>query len=195
MAGYGRPNMDIEKLAFLVLLASTQQPDVCQRWSWEVDHRGYGRIHFRGKQRLAHRVMWEIFRGPLPKGMTLDHYRMNTGLPCTKSCLNLFHLEPVTSRTNTLRGGGPAAEYARRTHCKHGHRLTPKNVRLKGNTRICRTCHRIEGLRRQKRLQARLNEIRRAGYAVARAQGHSVAESCRLSTRLSPLIGHRVSRV
>ena len=70
---------------------------------------GYGRIWWDGREQQAHRVMWEIVsQKPAPKGLHLDH------LCRVRCCINPDHLEPVTSRENTLRGVGVAAKYAKR---------------------------------------------------------------------------------
>lgn len=54
---------------------------------------GYGRW---GK-RLAHRVIYEMCVGPIPRGLTLDHKcRMH-------ACVNWAHLEPVTQAENNRR--------------------------------------------------------------------------------------------
>jgi hypothetical protein len=114
-------------------------------WEWtstaktRPDRYGYGlystRINGRRVQ-LVHRIAWELLRGPIPAGMQLDHLCRN------RLCVNPDHLEPVTNRENTLRGTSPAARNALKTHCKHGHQLTPENIRDRGglNGRECREC-------------------------------------------------------
>lgn len=95
---------------------------------------GYGRINLNGSLRLAHRVAYEAAVGPIPEGMSLDH------LCRVRACINPAHLEPVTSRTNTLRGVGVTAVNARKTHCDRGHEFTEANTRLRGGRRYCRAC-------------------------------------------------------
>ena len=34
---------------------------------------GYGRIHANGRRQMAHRVGYELLRGPIPAGHELDH--------------------------------------------------------------------------------------------------------------------------
>jgi HNH endonuclease len=65
----------------------------CWRWTGDVSVRGYGRI----KRRAAHRVSYELFVGPIPAGMTIDHLCFNT------RCVNPAHLEPVTAEENLRR--------------------------------------------------------------------------------------------
>src|SRR6266576_3456485 len=85
-------------------------------WPWQANRgRGYGNVWIAGRMYRAHRVAYELLIGPIPEGLTLDHLCRNRG------CVNPAHLEPVTSRENTLRGEGISANNARKTHCKHGH--------------------------------------------------------------------------
>ena len=48
--------------------------------------------------RAAHRVAWELIRGPIPEGLVLDH------LCRTSACVNPDHLEPVPQAINMIRG-------------------------------------------------------------------------------------------
>lgn len=99
---------------------------------------GYAVIRYGGRVVQAHRLAYEVYVGPIPEGLQLDH------LCRQRACANPAHLEPVTPRENTLRGESISAGYAKRTHCKHGHELTSENVYTypTGNARACRTCHR-----------------------------------------------------
>ncbi len=114
----------------------------CLLWTGCTGH-GYGLVKIRQRHLLVHRVAWELARGPIPEGLELDH------LCRVPSCANVDHLEPVTRRENTLRGIGPAAINARKTHCIHGHEFTPENTYLKhtsrgGVQRQCRACKRAQ---------------------------------------------------
>jgi len=109
-------------------------------WIWTGARRspgGYGTIRGNGHQLLAHRVAYELAIGPIPEGKQLDHLCRNKG------CVNPAHLEPVTNRENVLRGVGPSAVNARKTHCVNGHEFTPENTyREKGGGRACKACGR-----------------------------------------------------
>jgi len=106
-------------------------------WPWQGPLRnGYGYIHLsRDKKVAAHRWTYELFVGPIPEGLTLDHLCRN------RSCVKPTHLEPVTNRVNILRGESLSARRARQTHCKRGHPFTAENTTTdaKGR-RICRAC-------------------------------------------------------
>ena len=38
-----------------------------------MDRDGYIRVRVDGKEYRAHRVIWEMFNGPIPEGMLIDH--------------------------------------------------------------------------------------------------------------------------
>lgn len=111
-------------------------------WIWTGPcAKGYGRVSVReaGSRRSMqiHRYAYEQLVGPIPDGLQLDHLCRN------RACCNPAHLEPVTSRENTLRGTNQVARQAAATHCVHGHEFTPENTYVEpGGRRKCRTCQR-----------------------------------------------------
>jgi hypothetical protein len=109
--------------------------------TWRGHHRnGYGSFFQGGKMRIASRVAYELFIGPIPNGLTIDHVK-SRGCQTTL-CVNPAHLEAVTMRENVLRSGRPADRKAQ-THCMHGHEFSPENTRFnKNGTRSCRQCDR-----------------------------------------------------
>lgn len=119
-------------------LAKVQKKDGCWLWTASTIGGGYGGFWLAGRMRLAHRVAYELWVGAIPEGTDLDHFRCET-----PGCVNPDHLRPASPRENTLRGKGPAAVNAAKTHCKRGHPLSGDNlyVRTNGN-RTCRECHR-----------------------------------------------------
>lgn len=100
--------------------------------------RGYAQMKMPdGRQPLAHRMFYEHHVGPIPDGLTIDHLCKIT------RCVNPAHLEPVTQQVNTLRGDGPSAINARKTHCPKGHEYTPENTyAVKTGGRACKACSR-----------------------------------------------------
>lgn len=113
----------------------------CWVWAGEITLAGYGRIRrSRGRRKpgesmYAHRLAYEMFVGPIPEGLVIDHLCRN------RACVNPAHLEPVTHVENVMRGVGVAAVNARKTHCKNGHEFTPENTYVRpGGDRLCRTC-------------------------------------------------------
>lgn len=92
----------------------------------------YGIMQFNGKMQMAHRVSYQLHRGPIAEGMQLDHLCRNT------RCVNPAHLEPVTAKENIRRGKNPRRE---QTHCLNGHPLSGDNLYLKpSGRRECRIC-------------------------------------------------------
>lgn len=107
----------------------------CWLWTGKIGHNGYGK----SSARLAHRVSWELQRGPIPAGLVIDH------LCRVRHCVNPDHLEPVTIQENIRRGIGQSAVNTRKTHCIRGHALEGENLLIKAGKRQCRDCTRAAG--------------------------------------------------
>ena len=123
-------------------------------WTWTGSHfqSGYGQQWVNGKNCKAHRVSYVAAIGPIPDGLVLDHLCRN------HACVRPDHLEPVTDRVNVLRGEGPAAVNAAKTHCPVGHPLTRDNLtpyELKHRGRNCLACARERNRRYKQRKKER----------------------------------------
>jgi HNH endonuclease len=123
--------------------AKVSKTDSCWLWTgWKIDA-GYGFFRTGDCDVLAHRYAYELLVGPILEGLTIDHVK--TRGCSSRACVNPAHLEAVTMRENTLRGDGPAALNARKTHCPRGHELVAENLsrwHSKRGRRRCLQCHR-----------------------------------------------------
>lgn len=112
----------------------------CWIWVGTRYRNNYGKFYLNGSHKLAHRAVYQLFTGPIPTGMTLDH------LCKVKPCVNPVHLEITTIGENVRRAGlhGVAAVNAAKTHCSKGHKYTQQNkIIKKSGGRECRECRRI----------------------------------------------------
>jgi hypothetical protein len=111
----------------------------CWNWTSKINDNGYGLIASvvetgkRPIEQRAHRVVYEMHKGPIPEGLDLDHLCRN------RKCVNPDHLEPVSRAENLRRG---SSEHSRgKTHCKRGHEFTPENTYwTKAGYRNCLAC-------------------------------------------------------
>lgn len=103
----------------------------CWNWTGALSH-GYGLMAIgNGRQRLTHRLSYELLVGPIPTGLELDHLCKNT------ACLNPAHLEPVTRAENLRRSDSWGGRNSRKTHCPRGHQL----IAGTDNGRVHRRCN------------------------------------------------------
>lgn len=148
LAGAPRPTLEDRFLAKVALVDG--------HWIWQgyISDEGYGRIMLTADGRrtaaYTHRVAYELFVGPIPDGLQIDHVCR------VRACCFPEHLEPVTPLENIRRGlGGP------KSHCGRGHEFTPDNTYVsREGKRACRTCHR---------------EIERVAKRIRRAAARAVA--------------------
>lgn len=125
-------------------------PDACPAlgpcWLWLSAPRGIGYGGFyvgNGKTALAHRVSYELAKGPIPGGLDLDH------LCRIRLCVRPEHLEPVTAQVNNLRGVGVASANVRKSACPQGHPYDKENTYAALGRRACRACHAATERRRK----------------------------------------------
>ncbi len=122
----------------------------CWLWDGASTYHGYGHFKYDGRTQTAHRVAWELFKGPIPEGREIDH------LCRVRCCVNPDHLEPVTHLVN-IRRGNSGSHTRNKTHCPHGHPYDEENTLRYNGQRICRICKKARW-HRYKRAQ----ELRRA---------------------------------
>jgi hypothetical protein len=126
----------------------------CWLWTGSRTGAGYGNLAIQGKPFYAHRLAYELTRGPIPDGLVIDH------LCRVRHCVNPAHLDLVTGRENTRRG---LRHYGVRTVCKAGHDITdPANVYVQPDgRRRCRVCAREYARENRDLFNARKRERRR----------------------------------
>ena len=116
-------------------------PDECWPWTGRLDD-GYGRFRVSSDRvRRTHQFAYELWVGPVPSGLELDHTCHGRDTSCRggpacphRRCVNPAHLEPVTMVENQRR--------SRKLTCKYGHPFTPENTNYPpGGGRQCRTCN------------------------------------------------------
>lgn len=149
---HGRPRGNPSVTTRLLRLALCDTATRC--WVWQgYQRRGYGRIMGKTRHDTAHRLSYELFVGPIPAGLTIDHLCHNT------LCVNPAHLEAVTLRENIARRDNAGCGWRRnKTHCKRGHAFTASNTtvridqkgRLSRNCRECKDMHNRARYRREK---------------------------------------------
>ena len=109
-----------------------KQDDGCWIWQGRPTNAGYGSYtKWNDRTYVAHRYVYEVFKGAIPDGLDLDH------LCRVRMCVNPNHLEPVTRSENLRRG------YLARTTCRNGHDLTFPDAHREG-TNECRLCYRAK---------------------------------------------------
>lgn len=113
----------------------------CFEWTGALDGRGYGNVRVGRQVRKAHRVVYEVVRGPVAPELDCDH------LCRVPSCVRPSHLQPVRHVVNVRRGAAmwvPGALQRAKTHCPRGHAYTPANTYVQPSTggRLCRACDR-----------------------------------------------------
>lgn len=97
----------------------------CWEWTGYRMHSGYGQVGIGGAHLYAHRAVWEMLRGPIPEGQTIDHLCRNRG------CVNPGHMEIVTSRENTIRGVEARGGYKQNGNAIRGRRWYERHRRVR----------------------------------------------------------------
>lgn len=115
----------------------------CWIWTGFRNEWGYGMIIARNPRRtlIASRAAFELFKGPIPKGMKVCH-RCDT--PACANPSDLFlgsDLDNTRDRQSKGRPAGGAVFNSKKSHCPQGHEYAGANLKInKRGDRTCKTC-------------------------------------------------------
>lgn len=111
----------------------TEMVGDCAVWLGARDSSGYSSIYDGARVRVGHRLVYELVKGAIPSGMTVDHLCFVTAF------LNPAHLRLLSNGDNARRQRSTLKE-----QCKNGHEFTAENtyLRTKNGRRQCRACNR-----------------------------------------------------
>lgn len=84
----------------------------CWLWLGSITRLGYGMMHLKKKNRLAHRISYRFYKGPIAPGMQVQH-------TCdVRCCVNPDHLVLGTQLEN-MRASSVRKRYPNRKGSKH----------------------------------------------------------------------------
>lgn len=137
--------MGVPRMTYVEILTRlVKKTSSCWEWQGSVNSSGYGQhgSHKKpGAETLAHRKLYAMKYGPIPKGKQIDHLCRN------KLCVRPDHLEAVDPKENLMRAPEQVTTInAKKTHCVWGHEFDKKNTRIhKSGKRECIKCKKLRG--------------------------------------------------
>lgn len=117
-------------------------PSGCWIWTGAIEANGYGASFNPTTHRKegAHRVIYKLLVGPVPKGLVVHH-------KCrVRACVNPAHLCLLTPYDHTMTHDSPARRNSEKTHCPKGHSYAEHGswrTGKHGRQRECRECKRV----------------------------------------------------
>lgn len=116
--------------------SKVEKTDGCWLWTAYLDERGYGTFGYKGKVHYAHRVSYELTKGPIPIGLHILHSCDNP------ACVNPAHLRTGTHTDNMRDKVERGRDHnAKKKRCIHGHPFSADNTYITPDgRRNCRTC-------------------------------------------------------
>jgi len=115
-------------------LSKIERGSGCWLWQGRKNWCGYGIYGAAGRGRtvMAHRIAHQLWLGPIPEGLDVDH------LCKVRDCVNPDHLEAVTRKENIHRSPNGKESW---THCPRGHAFDERNTHIRTDgRRRCRAC-------------------------------------------------------
>lgn len=137
------PHLSRKELARIFSKVKVNPDTGCWEWTASLNTYGYGCIWYKGRQEMAHRLLYAWTHGPIPQGYGSTVEQVDHIVCENTRCCNPAHLRLATALENTRRTNSVSAVNRRKTHCIHGHELTKEPNRPDGYGRTCVTCSKI----------------------------------------------------
>ena len=122
----------------------------CILYAGTIDHNGYGRKRVSGVLKLAHRIAYETFVGPIPSDLVVDH------LCFVRACINPDHLRLATRAENAKRHKPECLcsccrpDVARTRFCPNGHDKDALGRKSGGTCLVCQRKSNREYMRKKR---------------------------------------------